>query len=114
MTQRQEEKDGLSARIQRLEDVEAIKWLIVQYARGADRNNDVNILMPLFTDDAWCPYGSGIYFLNPGNMKVVDGVAEFDFFDLNTKTVRKVFVPDKYSNVWRNGISVSQIGRAHV
>ena len=52
MTQRQEEKDGLSARIQRLEDIEAIKWLIVQYARGADRNNDVNILMPLFTDDA--------------------------------------------------------------
>jgi ketosteroid isomerase-like protein len=52
MSQHQEGKDDLDARLQRLEDIEAIKWLIVQYARGADRNNDVDILMPLFTDDA--------------------------------------------------------------
>lgn len=51
MSQRQSNQ-GLAVRIQRLEDIEAIKWLIVQYARGADRNNDIDILMPLFTDDA--------------------------------------------------------------
>jgi Tol biopolymer transport system component/DNA-binding winged helix-turn-helix (wHTH) protein len=68
--------------------------------------------MPLLVfNDAWYPYGSGIYFLASDNLKSVDGAAHFDFFDLNTKAVRKVFVPDKSSNVWRNGISVSPDGR---
>lgn len=41
----------LAARLQRLEDVEAIKRLIVRYAQGADRGNDVNVMLPLFTED---------------------------------------------------------------
>lgn len=42
----------LAACLQRLEDVEAIKRLIVRYAQGADRGNDVNVMLPLFTEDA--------------------------------------------------------------
>lgn len=52
MSQRQEEKGDLAARIQRLEDIEAIKWMIARYAQGADQHNDTDILMPLFTEDA--------------------------------------------------------------
>ena len=52
MSQQSESRGDLAARVQRLEDVEAIKWLIVRYAQGADRNNDVDVLMPLFADDA--------------------------------------------------------------
>ena len=42
----------LAARLQRLEDAEAIKQLIVRYAQGADRGNDVDVMLPLFTEDA--------------------------------------------------------------
>ena len=42
----------LAARVQRLEDIEAIKRVIVRYAQGADRGNDTDIMIPLFTDDA--------------------------------------------------------------
>ena len=52
MSQQLENRDDLAARIQRLEDIEAIKWLIVRYAQGADQNNNVDILMPLFAEDA--------------------------------------------------------------
>ena len=41
----------LAARVQRLEDIEAIKLLIVRYAQGADRGNDTDIMLPLFADD---------------------------------------------------------------
>ena len=52
MSKHSESRGDLAARIQRLEDIEAVKWLIVQYARGADRHNDVDIMLPLFADDA--------------------------------------------------------------
>jgi len=52
MSQQSETHDNLAARIQRLEDIEAIKWMIVRYAQGADQNNNPDILMPLFADDA--------------------------------------------------------------
>ncbi len=42
----------LAARVQRLEDVEAIKLLVVRYAQGADRGNDPDIMLPLFADAA--------------------------------------------------------------
>ncbi len=42
----------LAARLQRLEDAQAIKRLIVRYAQGADRGNDVDVMLPLFTEDA--------------------------------------------------------------
>ena len=41
----------LAARVQRLEDIEAIKLLVVRYAQGADRGNDTDIMIPLFADD---------------------------------------------------------------
>ncbi len=43
--------DTLAARVQRLEDVEAIKLLLTRYAQGADRGNDVDIMVPLFAPD---------------------------------------------------------------
>lgn len=42
----------LERRIARLEDIEAIKKVIVRFARGADHGCDPAILRPLFTDDA--------------------------------------------------------------
>ena len=52
MAQPPEEQNDLAARIQRLEDIEAIKWMIVRYAQGADQHNNVDIMLPLFADDA--------------------------------------------------------------
>jgi len=52
MTQTRESHDDLAARIQRLEDIEAIKWMITRYAQGADQNNNTDIMMPLFADAA--------------------------------------------------------------
>lgn len=45
-------KNGsLLTRIQRLEAIEAIKGVIAAYGRGADGGNDVNMMMPLFTQN---------------------------------------------------------------
>jgi hypothetical protein len=52
MAQPPEEQNDLAARIRRLEDIEAIKWMIVRYAQGADQHNNVDIMLPLFADDA--------------------------------------------------------------
>jgi Tol biopolymer transport system component/DNA-binding winged helix-turn-helix (wHTH) protein len=57
-------------------------------------------------DDAWYPFGSGIYFLAYAN-----GKAEFDFFDLDTKKIRTAFVLDKGPPEYMGGISVSRDGR---
>lgn len=43
---------SLEERISRLEDIEAIKTVIVRFARGADAGCDPALLRPLFTDDA--------------------------------------------------------------
>jgi ketosteroid isomerase-like protein len=51
---------SLEERITRLEDIEAIKSMITTYARGADRNNDPELLAPLYTEDAvWEAEGFG-------------------------------------------------------
>ena len=51
---------SLETRITRLEDIEAIKSMVVTYARGADRKNDPEILAPLYTEDAvWEAEGFG-------------------------------------------------------
>jgi hypothetical protein len=42
----------LLARIQRMEDKEAIAHLLVVHAQGSDKQNDPDILVPLFTKDA--------------------------------------------------------------
>lgn len=52
--------ERIDRRLSRLEDVEAIKRLIVDYARGADHGNDPAMLAPLFTEDAvWEAKGFG-------------------------------------------------------
>ena len=52
MAQPPEDQSDLATRVQRLEDIEAIKWMIVRYAQGADQHNNVDIMLPLFADDA--------------------------------------------------------------
>ena len=53
---------SLEERITRLEDIEAIKGMVVTYARGADRKNDPKILAPLYTEDAvWEAEGFGCH-----------------------------------------------------
>ena len=52
MAQPPEEQSDLAARVRRLEDIEAIKWVIVRYAQGADQHNNVDIMLPLFADNA--------------------------------------------------------------
>lgn len=52
----------LAARLTRLEDIEAIRALVARYALGADRNNDPEILGPLFAKRAeWVCEGFGHY-----------------------------------------------------
>src|SRR3989304_9663889 len=51
--------ESLAARIQRLEDIEAIKYLLIRYAQGSDKHNDPDIMVPLFPEDAVFDIGSG-------------------------------------------------------
>jgi CDGSH-type Zn-finger protein len=52
--------ERIDGRLERLEDLEAIRRLIVDYARGADHGNDPAMLTPLFTEDAvWEAKGFG-------------------------------------------------------
>jgi hypothetical protein len=51
--------EDLTARLQRLEDKEAIKHLLVLYAQGSDKQNDPDIMVPLFTEDGVFDVGSG-------------------------------------------------------
>lgn len=47
-------------RLQRLEDIEAIKQLIARYAKAADHNGDPAMMAPCFTEDAvWNCEGIG-------------------------------------------------------
>jgi uncharacterized protein (TIGR02246 family) len=50
----------IDRRLQQIEDQEAIRRLIVDYARGADQGNNPALLTPLFTEDAvWEAKGFG-------------------------------------------------------
>ena len=42
----------IAARLQRLEDIEAIQQLIARYAKAVDHNGDPALVAPLFTEDA--------------------------------------------------------------
>ena len=54
--------DDVEGKVQRLLDIEEVKNMIATYARGADRNNDPEIMGPLFSDDAvWECEGFGRY-----------------------------------------------------
>ncbi len=61
---------SIDNRLQRVEDVEEINRLIVDYARGADHGNNREMLTPLFTEDAvWEAKGFGGWV---GREKVID------------------------------------------
>lgn len=51
--------ENLAARIQRLEDIKAIEHLITRYAKASDKNNDPELMLPLFTEDGALDVGSG-------------------------------------------------------
>jgi hypothetical protein len=54
-------------RLQRLEDIEAIKQLIARYATAADHNGDPEMMAPLFTADAvWNCEGIGRFETRDG------------------------------------------------
>jgi hypothetical protein len=59
LDRKSEATEGLVARIQRLEDIEAIKQLIARYAMASDRHNDPALMLPLFTEDGVLDVGSG-------------------------------------------------------
>ncbi len=51
--------EALISRIQRLEDKQALENLLVTYAQGSDKQNDPDIMVPLFAEDAIFDVGSG-------------------------------------------------------
>lgn len=51
-TSSQQSTENLAKRLQRLEDIEAIKQLKARYARACDPTHNVDELMSLFTEDA--------------------------------------------------------------
>jgi uncharacterized protein (TIGR02246 family) len=59
LNRKSEAAEGLVARIQRLEDIEAIKQLIARYAMAADRQNNPDLMLQLFTEDGVLDVGSG-------------------------------------------------------
>jgi Tol biopolymer transport system component len=59
--------------------------------------------------EGWSPFGSGIYFL-----ALVSGKLEIDFFDLNTRKVLRVFVPEKPLGLPARGMTTGWVGRLPV
>lgn len=59
MNQQRESLANLAGRIQRVEDLEAIKRLITLYGKGSDDHHNIEIMGPLFADDAVLDVGSG-------------------------------------------------------
>ena len=65
---------SLEQRLQRLEDIEAIKQLIARYAKAADHNGDPAMMAPCFTEDAvWNCEGIGRW---EGHDAIVQGLRE--------------------------------------
>jgi len=56
--------------------------------------------------EAWTPFGGGIYFLADA-----DGKDEINFFDLTTKQVRPVHIPDRQAPNRMGAICISSDGR---
>jgi hypothetical protein len=64
----------IAERLQRLEDIEAIKQLIARYATAADHNADPAMMAPCFTEDAvWNCEGIGRW---EGRDTIVSGLRE--------------------------------------
>ena len=65
---------SVEQRLQRLEDIEAIKQLIARYATAADHNADPAMMAPCFTEDAvWNCEGIGRW---EGRASIVSGLRE--------------------------------------
>ena len=65
---------SVEQRLQRLEDIEAIKQLIARYATAADHNADPAMMAPCFTEDAvWNCEGIGRW---EGRDTIVSGLRE--------------------------------------
>src|SRR3990172_4256865 len=58
-SQQKQTLENLAARIRRLEDIKAIEHLITRYAKASDKNNDPDLMLPLFTEDGALDVGSG-------------------------------------------------------
>ena len=65
---------SVEQRLQRLEDIEAIKQLIARYMTAADKNGDPALMAPCFTEDAvWNCEGIGRW---EGRDSIVEGLHE--------------------------------------
>ncbi|MBI3951655.1 MAG: nuclear transport factor 2 family protein [Acidobacteria bacterium] len=51
--------EDLAKRVRRLEDIEAIKQIIIIYGKGSDDHHNVDVMLPLFTEDGVLDVGSG-------------------------------------------------------
>lgn len=68
--------EGINAKLTRLEDIEEVRNLIVNYARGCDRGNDPEIIGPLFAEDgSWEGNGFGKYRGRERVAKGLKGIA---------------------------------------
>jgi len=78
-------------------------WQVQTDGSGERQVQDI----PPVRDDGWSPFGSGIYF-----MIYVNNKTEIDYFDLNTKAARTIFVMDKWApDDWIGGLPVSPDGK---
>jgi hypothetical protein len=70
--------EDLADRLQRLEDKGAIEHLLVLYAQGSDKQNDPDIMVPLFTEDGVFEVGSGYgtYIGHPAIRKFLEGAPD--------------------------------------
>jgi len=75
---RQLSLEELAARVQRFEDKEAIENLLVVYAQASDKQNDPDIMVPLFTEDGVFDVGSGYgtYVGHAAIRKFLEGAPE--------------------------------------
>lgn len=77
-----------------------------QVATAGAEEQQVQGMPPIESDDAWSPFGSGIYFAAE-----VNGKREIDFFDLNARSSRTIHVLDGPPPGWMGGLPVSPDGR---
>jgi hypothetical protein len=59
MSNRQPTPENLAVRLRRIEDIRDIEHLIARYAQASDKNNDPELMLPLFTKDGALDVGSG-------------------------------------------------------
>lgn len=86
----------LATRVQRLEDIEAIKNLFVFYAQGSDDQNNPDIMVPLFTEDGVFDIGSGygVYKGHAAIRKFLEGATEIINWSLHYLITPHVMLAD--------------------